>query len=245
MIAIAICDDTPPELQSTATLLEQYAASKPNFSYQLHTYTGATALLSDYGRGVPSDIILLDIYMEGISGVRCAQLLREQGYSGQIVFLTTSTLHALSAYEVDAVQYLVKPLSQQQFFQAMDKSLSLLQAPTARLLLVRHNGSNYKFPIESISFAETKGHYQEIHCANGEVYSMRSTATNLFDSLDDEGCFMSIGKMYIINYHFIKEINTSSIAMINGEEIHLSRRIYQKVVEQYFLFFQDGDSLFH
>lgn len=128
MLNISICDDNPKALQDTVTLLEGYAATKPDFSYQLQTYGGGEELLANYDAGVLPDLLLLDIYMDGLSGVKTAQLLRKQGYKGQIIFLTTSTLHALAAFEVDATQYLVKPLNQPQFIQAMDKSLPLKQA---------------------------------------------------------------------------------------------------------------------
>ncbi len=238
MLNLSICDDNPQALQNSITLLERYAAANLDFSYQLKTYTGPEGLLSDYENEIVPDLILLDIYMKKFSGIKTAQRLRKQGYGGQIIFLTTSTLHALAAFEVDAAQYLVKPLSQEQFFQAMDKSLALLNKPAPLVLIIKNTNESHPISADAIVYGETKGHYQELHMADGQIHSMRTTAAALYDQLEVLGCFTQIGKMYLINFHYIRHISTSSLTMTDGTEIFLPRRAYTKLVEQYFDYYQ-------
>lgn len=68
------------------------------------------------------DILLMDIYLPDGNGMNCARTLRENGYEGIIIFQSSSAEHAVEAYQVDAKQYLLKPISPERFFAAMDRA---------------------------------------------------------------------------------------------------------------------------
>ena len=63
----------------------------------------------------------MDIYMKGKTGIEAVRELHEMGDKSRVIFLTTSQEHALEAFRVEAAQYLVKPVSEADFFSLMDK----------------------------------------------------------------------------------------------------------------------------
>lgn len=67
---------------------------------------------------------------------------------------------------------------------------------------------------------------------------MRTTAAALSAQLDGMDCFTQIGKMYLINFHYVKNISSSTLTMVGGTEIFLPRGVYNRLVEQYFAFYQ-------
>lgn len=240
MLNIAICDDQSCEIDILVSELDNYMLNHACQEHYTHTYSSAEALLCDYDAGTSFDIIFVDIYMGEKTGIEAAHYLRAKNFSGQIIFLTSSTAHALEAYQVNALQYLLKPVIYETFALVMDQALIFLQATMPRSILIRSGGSDHTIRVERISYVQTNGHYQEIHLSNGQMLSFRSTVTALYEQLG-ASYFIQVGKSYIINFHFVKKIHTSAITMLDGTELFPPRGSYQKIREQYFAFYQGNN----
>ena len=124
MYLIALCDDETRELNKTEVMLKNYSRRNPAYDIETERFEQAEALLekievNDYR----PDLIQMDIYMPDKMGIEAAKELRSMGHETRIVFLTTSREHALEAYQVDAVQYLVKPVEETALFSVLDKFL--------------------------------------------------------------------------------------------------------------------------
>lgn len=237
MLNIAICDDQSYEIDIVISSLDNYMSNHTYLEYCIHTYSSAESLLSEYDSGATFDIIFLDIYMGEKNGMDGAKYLRAKNFNGQIIFLTSSTAHALAAFQVNATQYLLKPIKHEAFSQAMSQALVYIQASVPRSILIRSDGSDYKITIKTIAYVLTNGHYQEIHLSNGQVLSFRSTVSALYEQLEAP-YFMQVGKSYILNFHFVKKIHASAITMLDGTELFPPRGSYNKIREQYFAFYQ-------
>ncbi|MBQ2777233.1 MAG: response regulator transcription factor, partial [Peptococcaceae bacterium] len=111
MLRIAVCDDEQLYLDKTRAMLEQYAAEH-NVEITAEAFVNSSALLDSIEAGERHDIYLLDIYMPGVSGMSVATDLRSKGVRSPIIFLTSSTEHAVEAFGVDATHYLLKPYTQ-------------------------------------------------------------------------------------------------------------------------------------
>ena len=121
MYQIALCDDEEKELDRIETYLAGYQDKRQTQKYRVRRFTSGEAMVDLIREELyMPDLILLDIFMSGITGMDAAKEMRGMGCGVPIIFLTTSRDHALCAYEVDAVQYLVKPLDQDRFYHAMD-----------------------------------------------------------------------------------------------------------------------------
>ena len=117
MYVIAVCDDEEKELDEIESFLARYQEKNKEAEFKMERFTSGEALVQRAREeNYTPDILLLDIFMPGKTGIEAAEDMRELGFSMPIVFFTTSTEYALKAYGVDAVQYLVKPLGQECFF---------------------------------------------------------------------------------------------------------------------------------
>ena len=108
MIKIAVLDDDQNELSSVLKLLEAFQREHTEYSVTVMSFTEPFALLEythDHGG---FDVYLLDIIMRNLTGIECAQKLRERGDSGEIIFLTVSHEYGIDAFGVNAVGYLLK-----------------------------------------------------------------------------------------------------------------------------------------
>ena len=112
-VSIAICDDTAEDIAILSEALYAY-----DHSFDIVSYTDGQTLIDDFLDCKHTiDILFLDIYMPGLSGMSVAAELRRRDIQSPIIFLTTSTDHALEAFGVGATQYLVKPYQKNAFFE--------------------------------------------------------------------------------------------------------------------------------
>ncbi len=125
---VAVLDDMTAELRRTEEMLSTYGAAHPERELETACFTSVKAFMDSVCRAGKDgqwafDILVMDIYLPDGNGMECARTLRERGYEGMIVFQSSSEDYAFEAYQVDAIQYLLKPVSQERFFAAVDKAV--------------------------------------------------------------------------------------------------------------------------
>ena len=124
MYHIALCDDEESELDKAENMLKSYQEQNRECSFSIERFISADDLLWKVKENeYMPDLLLMDIYMPRKLGIEAAKELREMGNECRIIFLTTSKEYALEAFRVDAVQYLVKPVSEEELFSVLNKLL--------------------------------------------------------------------------------------------------------------------------
>ncbi|MBR6824165.1 MAG: response regulator transcription factor [Firmicutes bacterium] len=222
MLKIAICDDEQQYLDNTCAMLQSYAQAH-RLDAAADAFTGSSALLDRIEAGERHDVYLLDIYMPGVSGMSVATELRSRGVHSPIIFLTSSTEHALEAFGVDATHYLLKPYTQQSFFAAMDKAVQSITAHTEESLVLKIGGGYQNVSVADIIYCEAADNHQCLHLQDGTELLVRITAGELYDQLAAFGCFYRCGRAYILNLNHIKKVGTATALLKNGAEIQLPR----------------------
>ena len=135
-IKIAICDDACKFLDCVEEMLKQYLSDN-GISAQADLFRIPLELIDAIEKGMRYDIYLLDIYMPGISGMSIATELRSRDIKSPIIFLTSSTDHALEAFGVDATHYLLKPYTKEIFRAAMDKAMQSITSHQADSIVLK------------------------------------------------------------------------------------------------------------
>lgn len=125
---MAILEDDAVQMRRTEEMLSAYSAAHPEHEWETACFSQTREFMDSVNRAGNDgqrafDILLMDIYLPDGNGMECARTLRRNGYDGMIIFQSSSAEHAVEAYEVDAVQYLLKPVSQERFFVAVDRAV--------------------------------------------------------------------------------------------------------------------------
>ena len=111
VIRIAICDDLYNERNMIQSLLTSIQNEEQKLEFNITQYEEGEALLMDMEENLSEfDLVILDIYMDGINGMETARKIRENDINIPIVFLTASPDFALESYDVNAFGYLLKPV---------------------------------------------------------------------------------------------------------------------------------------
>ncbi|WP_159728928.1 LytTR family DNA-binding domain-containing protein [Sphingobacterium sp. 18053] len=178
MIAIAI-DDEPVALQ----VIEHHIA-KVSFIELKSTFTDAFMAI-DYLQKEQVDLIFLDIKMPDISSI---EFLRSLNTSPMVIFTTAYSEHALLSFELDAIDYLLKPFSMSRFLKACNKVSELYSLRAKKLqhnkdyLFVKDGYEHVKVEIDRIQYIEASGNYTQIHLGD-KCVSSRITISELLELL--------------------------------------------------------------
>lgn len=238
MYQIALCDDEVEQLHKTEQIFEEYRNSHSRENFQVESFESAEMLLDLIRKGefLP-DLIMMDIYMPDRLGIEAARELRRMGNQCRIVFVTASKDYALDAYEVEATQYLVKPLSEKKLFSLLDRFLEEIEEERKRYILLRIEGMVQRIAVDDIVYCEAQGKIQYVHFANGTQCMLRTTMAKIVEMLSPYPEFMRVGIAYLVNMEHIECISKMEIQMDSGKKIYPPRGSYQMVRDKYFAYY--------
>ncbi len=241
MYQIALCDDEEKELDRIEMYLAGYQDKRQTQKYRVRRVTSGEAMVDLIREELyMPDLILLDIFMSGITGMDAAKEMRGMGCGVPIIFLTTSRDHALCAYEVDAVQYLVKPLDQDRFYHAMDSAMSRMRKEQESQIVIKVAGGVRQLSPSDILYCESQKNYQILYLAGAEC-RVRMTTENLWKLLADFPQFGRCGRSYILNMDHIISVDREEILMDSGRAIYIPRNKATEFKKRYFAYyFQQG-----
>lgn len=237
MYQIALCDDEIEQLHKTEQMLTEYRKSHPDTDFRVDCFESADELLEMVEEEYLPDLILMDIYMPDKLGIEAAKELRDMGNPCRIVFLTTSREHALDAFEVEAAQYLVKPLAEEKLFPLLNRFLKEMQEERKRYVLLRIDSTVRRVAVDDIVYCEAQGKFQYMHFSDGSQCMLRVTMGRLGEMLNPYPEFMRVGASFLINMVHIECISKLEIRMDTGKKLFPPRSSFQAVRERYFAYY--------
>lgn len=242
MYHIALCDDEESELDKAEDMLKSYQERNRECSFSIERFISADDLLWKVKENeYMPDLLLMDIYMPRKLGIEAAKELREMGNECRIIFLTTSKEYALEAFQVDAVQYLVKPVSEEELFSVLNKLLGSMFEEQKKYLLFRIDNRNRRIAMRDIVYCEAQKKCQCIYLSDGTQFLLRLTMAKVYEMLSDYKEFVKAGISYIVNLEHIESLNAQELQMDNGRTVYLPRGSYQSLKEQYFSYYCGED----
>ena len=214
MISAIAIDDEPPALK----VLEVFC-SKTDFIDLQKTFN-KPAEAQKHLRKFPVDLLFLDINMPSINGL---ELHREINQDTMVIFTTAYSEYAVEGFNLNAVDYLLKPFTLKRFLQSMDKVRELYNFRKVKTqegpqyLLVRADYSLVKIDLEDILFIEGLDDYLKIHLVNGKPIIARMTIKSVVEKLPSH-LFVRVHRSYVVPLQKIASVRNKVIA-IGTEEI--------------------------
>lgn len=166
------------------------------------------------------DVIFLDIDIPELSGI---DFLRMLDPKPKVIFTTAYREHAIEAFELKAIDYLLKPFSFERFLDAVQRLIP--QHPPAQLM-VYHNRKHVNIDLESICYIQAFGNYVKVHTTTDLLVTYESI-TSLLSKLPPAD-FVQVHKSYIVNRARIKAY-TSQYVTVNGKDIPIGRTFRKRI----------------
>jgi two-component system, LytTR family, response regulator len=242
-ITTLIAEDEPLAAES----LGDWVRQSPRLSLVATCADGATALARI--RELEPQLVLLDIQMPGMTGLEVLRALRDDGPDVTVIFTTAFDEHALAAFELHAVDYLLKPFSRERFDEAVEHALARHGAPPPlealeeaqtdaqplTRIFVRDRGGIVPLAVDRIEYFQSDHKYTSI-ASNGKSYLVRLPLSGFEQRLDAQR-FLKLHRGCIVNLEFVESItpadNSQLVAqMRSGEKFTASREVSRKLREQ-------------
>ena len=225
MVKVAIVEDE----RSAAAALEEHLSrfSKENgaqFSVQL--FPDAMDFLENYHPDY--QIVFMDIEMPFLNGMDAAKRLREIDPVVALVFITNMAQFAIKGYEVEALGFVLKPVSYYRFSSLLQKILRRLDVRQEQGLTIRTPNSMVRIPAYKVLYVSVEDHLLLYHTDDGIIEAWGSLKTALDELPEDQ--FVQINKSCIVNLRHIKGLSGNKVIMGTPAELVMSRSRRQEVI---------------
>ena len=212
-LTVLAVDDEAPALDELAYLLDQH----PDIA-AVHTAGDATSALRELNAH-PIDAVFLDINMPGLSGIELAGVLRNFANRPAVVFVTAHDDKAVAAFDVGAVDYLLKPIRQNRLDEAVRRVCAArsnepepAEDPDSDVIPAELGGITHLVPRETIGWVEAEGDYARLHSATG-THLVRIPLSVLETRWRDHG-FQRIHRSYLVSLRMVTGLRTADGAVL-------------------------------
>lgn len=239
MIQIAICDDEKVSLDNLAGEAAEWAKEEGEVC-RTEGYATADAFLFAWEEKKDTDVLLLDIEMPGTDGIALARRLRRMGERISIIFVTGNPDFALEGYELEAVDYLVKPVKREKLWAALDRAKEQLRHRPA-ILVPLPAGEVEKVYLSDICCLESDGHDSILWKRDGTKLVCKAGLLQLEQELTEgeyPDAFFKPHRSYFINLGYVKRIGKKEIRMENEMPVPVARGKWEALNQAYMRYFR-------
>ena len=223
-LKIAVCDDEPKQIEYLTNLVSSWGTQNSHICV-IDTFPSAEAFLFDYAEDKNHDILLLDIEMGTMNGVDLAKTIRQTNDTVQIIFITGFPDFIAEGYEVSALHYLMKPVSEEKLHAVLDKAAANL-AKSEKRLCITHDRQTDFIPLSQITYIEAQKQYVDIHTEN-ETYRMKASLSEMETKLDEY--FFRCQRSFVVNLRYVMRVKNDCVVLKDTSEVPISRGMAEKI----------------
>lgn len=231
MLRIALCDDNQAELNMLRQHVEQLATHN---EISFCCYRNGNGLISDIQSGKHFDLIFLDIIMPGfLNGIEAASEIRKTDKLVQIVFLTASKEFAVDSYSLDALDYILKPVSSESLVRAIRKYKERRKTIKTNELIIQDKNGIVRIALNDLYYVEAQDHNLIYHLSDGSTIQCRQKFADIEQELLMHSNFVKTHRSYIVNLDYVSRIGHSDLTLFNNEVVFISRANSKSVTDSF------------
>lgn len=216
MLRIAVIDDEQEEALRIRGMVEQALDSR-NDSADIAVYASAEAFLRTYARG-QADIIFLDIQMPEMDGMTCAQRIRRTDASVILIFVTSMVQYAVQGYRVEAMDYIVKPVSPPLLAHSLHRALKRLGR--RKTLTIRASDGLRSMDADELLYVEALNHQVIVHTQTEEIHCPQTLSA--IEAQLKGGGFFRCHAAFLVNMKHVQHIEGNDL-LLAGALIPISK----------------------
>ena len=233
-INVAIVEDCQEDLTNCLSLLDQYSKEK-NVKFDIQTFENGDSFLMRFKSQY--DFIILDINLSAMNGIDVARTIREKDEEVIIMFATNLAKYATRGYEVDAIDFVLKPLTYASFYLRLEKVMKKLYKKNEYFIVVSSDGGFNKISINEVLYIEVIAHDIIFHLSNGQELMTSGTLKKYEEQLK-KYWFIRCNSCYLVNASKIKRVEKLEIQLVNDEVVaisHPKKKLFMETFRKYVL----------
>lgn len=217
MLTVAIVEDDPVAADRLRSCLDAYSADTGE-QLDVIEFREPTRFLDGYRPQY--DIVFMDIEMPTMDGMTAAARLREVDAQVVLIFVTNMAQYAAKGYEVDAMDYIIKPFAPADFDRKFRRAVAACRHSSSALVVAQQGGS-HRVLLRDIRYIEVRGHSLVLHTEQGVVRGA-GTLQDTERKLGGEG-FLRCSKAFLVNQKHVSTVKGSVLTMTSGEQLAIGR----------------------
>lgn len=225
MIKIAIVEDEHSYAMQLQEYLHMYEKENGEV-FEISLFSDGDEIVHKYKPVY--DIILMDVEMKFMDGMSAAEEIRKTDTEVVIIFITNMAQYAIRGYAVDALDYVLKPVSYFAFSQRLNRAIGRMKKRTGKTLSIAIKGGTIRLDVSNITYVESQGHTLIFHTVEAD-YESSGTMKELEKELHEHDFYRG-NKGYLINLAHVDSIK-DGCALVRGEMLLLSRSRKKEFME--------------
>lgn len=216
-IHIAIVEDDPQERQTIRDCLT-YLGQTAGFLFRISEFCDGVSLLQWYAPEY--DLILMDIMMPDLDGMETAKRLREIDPQVALIFVTNMAQFAIQGYEVQAMDYILKPINKYSFAMKLKRAIARTSVNGNDTIRIRSEGELVLLPVNEITYLEIVDHRVMYHTTRGcytEAISLKEASGKI-----NRPYFVYCNRSYLVNLRHVTSVGRDEVT-VGGEQLIISR----------------------
>ena len=206
MFQVAIVEDDVQYRDQLEAYIRKYETESGE-SFGIRMFSDGDEIVDHYAGNY--DIIFLDIEMRRLNGMEAARIIRSLDREVILIFITNMAQYAIQGYEVEAMDYVLKPIRYFAFSQEMEKAVKRLKAMPRQVIRIEQDQGVMLLNAQEISWMESQGHNIIIHKGE-ETWSVRMTMKEMEADLQESG-FARCNSGYLVNLAFVKKVDHGEV----------------------------------
>jgi DNA-binding LytR/AlgR family response regulator len=206
MVRIAMVEDDGAYRDQLKEYLERYE-KECGESFRISVFTDGAEIAENYKSNY--DIILMDIEMRYMDGMTAAERIRQVDAEVVIIFITNMAQYVMKGYTVDAMDYVLKPITYYAFSQRIDRALQRMKRRNKRYIAINHQGGMTKLDVSQITYVEVRDHDLVYHTRKGS-FTTKGTLADAQRLLDSKH-FFRCNKGYLVNLEYVESVQNYDV----------------------------------
>ena len=234
VLLIAVVDDDPKDAAQLKECVETYCKLNDHAA-MIHVFSDGLDLIRSTEN---HDIIFLDIQMGKLDGLETARFIRKINKENILIFVTNMAQFAIKGYEVDALDFILKPVSMASIVYVLDKAMKRLDGSARALFSLKTYDGTISLSANDITYVEVFDHNLVYHTIRGD-YTVRGRLSDVSEKLSPDR-FVMCNRSFIVNLRHVSNV-TSDYLLIGDTRISVSKSHRKELMKRFSSFL--GDSL--
>lgn len=223
---VIVCDDSMEDLEKIRGLLTKYIENNDKIQLEAEYFMYSAELYRQIQARALGDIYILDMIMDEKTGIDIGALIRSIGKRCAIIYITSSDDFAFEAYGVHAVRYLLKPVREEQFIEALDYATDISRTKEDTVYTVKTKEGLVSIPYSRIEYIENDSRTLSI-CLTDQKHIQSIFIRKSFDEeirqFVEDGSFVQVHKSFLVNLRHVERLAPGNILMKSGANIPVSK----------------------